>query len=153
MVQRFRSFWLEVGICTMPTTNHSICTFKFFLIYTCLFVVHMWNSFLVNGYWPWWWQPRSNPSVQLYFKTRLLRSNDQHEPFLAWASKYYKDLYKNLKFAEHGWHMWDVSNMTASWKANDSKATFMWDQYHYDLRSNNALNRNMLKTLFGVDVR
>ncbi|CAE7028444.1 Ppp1r8 [Symbiodinium sp. CCMP2592] len=95
----------------------------------------------------------SNPSAQLYFKTRLLRSNDQHEPFLAWANKYYKDLYKNLKFAEHGWHMWDVSNMTASWKANDSKATFMWDQYHYDLRSNNALNRNMLKTLFGVDVR
>ena len=96
---------------------------------------------------------KSCPDAQLYFKTRLIKSTENAHGFLSWANSYYRDMYKRLNFSQHGWHMWDVSTITASWKANDTKATFMWDPWHYSLASNNALNRFMLQTLFGVDVQ
>ena len=61
-------------------------------------------------------------------------------------------MYQKHKFAERGWHMYDVSNLTANWKVKDMNCSFMWDNFHYDLPSNNAFNKLLLRALFGVDV-
>ena len=94
------------------------------------------------------------PAAKLYLKTRLLTRKDDPKNFTAWADKTYADMYEKYRFAEHGWHIWDVSKITAAWKEMDDPAkSFMLDSYHYTLKSNNELNRLMLQTLFGVDVR
>ncbi|CAE7198752.1 hypothetical protein AK812_SmicGene34870 [Symbiodinium microadriaticum] len=95
----------------------------------------------------------ARPSAQMYFKTRLLTSRENPQTFLTTLNSLYADMYQKHRFAERGWHMYDVSNLTANWKVKDMKCSFMWDNFHYDLPSNNAFNKLLLRDLFGVDVQ